>query len=90
MKLDEIQDIEVLRNLLKELMCKCIKEVEFKNHADRTVKTVVGEWYYFDYNDEYDEYEVYNGKGYHTTLIGWERKDYKYINDYFEIEGDDD
>jgi len=91
MEIDVIQDIEVLRKLLKELMCKCIKEIELKNHEGKIIKTVPGEYYYYDFVDEYSEYGVFDGTGYHISMLDfeWKEKGMKNFNEYFKIkEGD--
>lgn len=66
MKLDEIQDIEVLRNELKKVMVKCIKECELENYKGEKKKTVVGEYYHY-WQDEYDEFYI-NDNGYEIVF----------------------
>lgn len=46
MKLDQITDIEILRNELKKHMIKCIKDFTCKNYNDKTVEFKAGEYYY--------------------------------------------
>ena len=82
MKLDEIQDIEVLRKQLKKMMCKCIKEYYLENYKGEKIKTVIGEYYRF-FQDECNNYFI-NEKGYCSESYDSE------IELYFEFpkEGD--
>jgi hypothetical protein len=87
MKLDEIQDIEVLRNVLKSVMLKCIKETELEgcgNKRSEKIKTMVGEYYFYEYYSEYGDFTISDGEGHLKDFDDGE------VNEYFEFpkEGD--
>lgn len=63
MKLDEIKDIEILRNELKETMIKCVKSFKYKK-----IEFNESEYYYIEHDDEdgynyiYDAVTINNHK----------------------------
>lgn len=56
MKLDQIQDIEVLRNELKKQMIKCVKDFTCKHYNGKTVEFKAGEYYYITQESDWDNY----------------------------------
>jgi hypothetical protein len=64
MKLDEIQNIEVLRSELKKVMCKCIKDVTYKG-----VNFNQGEYYHYEYSDFYDKLYIFANSDFSIDLV---------------------
>lgn len=73
MKLDEIQDIEVLRSALKSLMCKCIKEIELTNFQGDKKKIQPGEYLKFE-EDDGGYYFVTDEEGYSINEYEFDEK----------------
>lgn len=65
MKLNEIQDIEVLRSLLKKLLTKCIADVEIKGHSFEK-----DNWYSVAQDENY--IEVYDDEMNHLVTLNYE------------------
>jgi hypothetical protein len=63
MKLDDIQDIEILRKVLKATMCKCMEEIEIVDFSKNKLKVNKDEWYFYEYDRKFEEYIIYDGKG---------------------------
>lgn len=53
MKIDEIQDIEVLRNELKKHMIKCVEDFTTLNYKNKEVHFKAGEYYYVNQDSDY-------------------------------------
>lgn len=77
MKLDEIQDIEVLRNELKKVMVKCIKDLKVDGVFDN-LDFKKGEYYHW-VQDEQDDFNIHDDKGNYTYGC------YIDIYEYFEF-----
>ena len=56
MKLDQITDIEILRNELKKHMIKCIKDFTYKRYDGKIVEFKAGEYYYIIQESDWDNY----------------------------------
>jgi hypothetical protein len=86
LKLDEIQDIEVLRKALKDIMCRCIKEIELENYRGDKKIISLGEYLKFE-EDDGGYYVITDEEGYSINEYDIdERYNYtKSIEDYFEF-----
>lgn len=65
MKLNEIQDIEILRSVLKKLLTKCIADIEIKGHTFEK-----DNWYIL--NQDEDCIEVYDDDMKHIVTLNYE------------------
>lgn len=83
MKLDEIQDIETLRNILKTTMCLCIKERELKNYESQCeLKAAKDEWYFYEYDRESEDYTIYDEKQNYGYIKEDEFKEFFFLENH--------
>jgi hypothetical protein len=91
MKIDEIQDIEILRSALKSFMCKCIKRIELTNFKGDKKIIFRGEYLKFE-EDDGGYYYITDEEGYSINEYDFNKKydRSEEIKDYFEFpkEGD--